>query len=105
MINRGGAHIYPAEVERVLAGPRGGLGRPRRTAANVQALFAALDGLCRQKLSSYKVPARWFVIDDFPRNAMNKVLEDRLPCLTGQEIRPAQTFGLRVNPAGSPCAP
>jgi O-succinylbenzoic acid--CoA ligase len=95
VIVRGGANVYPAEVEGVIAAYPGVracavLGTPddrlgARVAAVVQAESAGLDqrGLdahCRQHLARYKVPERWLITtDDLPRNAMGKL--DR-PALT-----------------------
>jgi len=91
MILRGGANIYPAEIERVLnahervmeavvAGvPDERLGQ--QVAAYVKmrpgelvddALGQQLRDYCRSQLARYKVPEQWFVVDDIPRNAMNK---------------------------------
>lgn len=36
-------------------------------------LLATLDGWARERLASYKVPRRWRLVDELPRNAMGKV--------------------------------
>ncbi|HEY2430148.1 MAG TPA: hypothetical protein VGI06_14515, partial [Acidimicrobiales bacterium] len=89
VIIRGGANVYPAEVERVLlraAGvaacavvgvPDGRLGE--RVGAVVQLVpGAAGDGdrlaaHCGAELARYKVPERWVFVDELPRNSMGKV--------------------------------
>ncbi len=97
LIIRGGANVYPAEVERVLlAQPdvagAAVLGVPderlgERVAALVEAAPGAiLDGEeLRQallaELAKYKVPERIAVVDALPRNAMGKVVRTALPDL------------------------
>ena len=95
MILRGGANIYPAEVERILhederveacavvGVPDERLGE--RVAAWVQvAPGKSLDPLelvehCRARLARYKVPEKIALIDEMPRNAMNKIVRRELP--------------------------
>jgi acyl-CoA synthetase (AMP-forming)/AMP-acid ligase II len=95
VIIRGGANVYPAEVERVLhADPRvaacavvgypdGRLGQ--RVGAFVQlrepATADELAAACRQQLARYKVPDRFEFVDDFPRTAMGKIRKRDLPSL------------------------
>ncbi|MHB1486219.1 MAG: class I adenylate-forming enzyme family protein [Acidimicrobiales bacterium] len=89
MILRGGANVYPAEVERVL------LARPGVVAAAVagvpderlgQRVMAAiqvepgvqvssedLTGHCLGQLARYKVPERFVFVEDFARNSMGKI--------------------------------
>jgi acyl-CoA synthetase (AMP-forming)/AMP-acid ligase II len=91
LIIRGGANVYPAEVERVLhedprvAGcavvgiPDERLGE-RVAAAIVVAPDAELtaDQLrahCAASLARYKVPEVFLFVDDLPRNAMGKVVK------------------------------
>jgi long-chain acyl-CoA synthetase len=97
VVVRGGANVYPAEVERVLLslpGVAGGavFGVPderlgERVAAAVEAVPGSsltVEGLaegCRRELSPYKVPERWVVVDALPRNAMGKVVRPALPAL------------------------
>ena len=97
LILRGGANVYPAEVERVLhTDPRVAacavLGRrdPRlgeRVAAVVQLAPGAradadeLRELCIRQLARYKVPELWFFVEELPRNAMNKVVKPLLRSL------------------------
>jgi long-chain acyl-CoA synthetase len=89
LIIRGGANVYPAEVERVLAtapGVRGSvaMGIPderlgERVVAAVEVdgtAFVGTEALlehCRANLARYKVPDEIVVLDELPRNAMGKV--------------------------------
>lgn len=96
VIIRGGANVYPLEVERVIAGhpavsrvavcplPDPRLGQ--RVAAIVEsgdpALdFTALAELCGRELAGYKVPEFWSRVDALPLNAMGKVERTKLPAL------------------------
>ncbi len=86
LIIRGGANVYPAEVERVLATAPGVqgcavVGVPderlgERVAAVIeasgQAHEAAILDHCRQQLAGYKVPERIAIVEQLPRNAMGK---------------------------------
>ena len=91
LILRGGANVYPAEVERVLhQEPRVGacavVGLPderlgeRVVAAIVRAgdeplTAEELREHCARSLARYKVPERFLFVDDLPRNAMGKVVK------------------------------
>lgn len=94
VIVRGGANVYPAEVERVLLTyPNVGacvvLGLPHerlghRVVAVVQPVsiqrldVEQLIAFCRERLASYKLPEDIRIVDALPRNAMGKVQLDRL---------------------------
>jgi len=94
VIIRGGANVYPAEVERVLHEVPGVaacavLGVPderlgERVVAAVQpepgASLAddALRGHCLASLARYKVPERFVTVESFPRNAMGKIVRSEL---------------------------
>jgi len=93
VIIRGGANVYPAEVERVLQEVDGvvtsaviGVADERlgeRVVALIEgtASEAALRAHCESSLAKYKVPERFVFIDAFPRNAMNKIIRTDLPAL------------------------
>jgi acyl-CoA synthetase (AMP-forming)/AMP-acid ligase II len=94
LIIRGGANVYPAEVERVVHGePRvracAVVGRPddrlgERVVAFVEVVPGAtlageeLDERCRGELARYKRPEEWIFVDALPRNAMGKVIKAQL---------------------------
>lgn len=94
MIIRGGANVYPAEVERVLAGFPGVaasavVGVPdERLGERVAALvepdpgatvdLSALQAHLGAELARYKVPERIVVVDRLPRNAMGKIVRTEL---------------------------
>jgi len=99
LIIRGGANVYPAEVERVLAGhPVVGavavLGIPderlgQRVGAVVEleqavdpaqekSLITDLQSHCAAQLARYKVPEQIRFVACLPRNAMNKVVKPQL---------------------------
>jgi acyl-CoA synthetase (AMP-forming)/AMP-acid ligase II len=102
IIVRGGANVYPAEVERVIRlhpavtsvavfgipddrlGERVAalvqLGR-RADATGDKATLSEIEDLCRQQLARYKVPDTWDVVDTLPTNAMGKVVRTDLPAL------------------------
>lgn len=101
VIIRGGANVYPAEVERVLQQFDGiaaaavvGVADERlgeRVVALVEASGVSGDGSsldldavrehCARQLARYKVPERFVVVDALPRNAMGKVARTELPAL------------------------
>ena len=96
MILRGGANVYPLEVERVLLEHPGVeeavvLGLPDERlgevvvaclvpagSADPQALADGVTTFCRDRLARYKVPERLLVVDSLPRNAMGKVVKAEL---------------------------
>ena len=97
VVIRGGANVYPAEVERVLHD------HPAVATAAVFGLFdhrlgeivvavverhegCAVDEMelraaCRSKLARYKVPERWAFVDRFERTAMGKIRKADLRAL------------------------
>ncbi|MBL7500075.1 acyl--CoA ligase [Frankia sp. CNm7] len=103
VIVRGGANVYPLEVERVL-GTFPGVGRvavcgvpDARLGQRVAALVEGpgptldLDALaehCRRSLASYKVPEVWAQVDALPVNAMGKVTRAGLVELVDRHHRP-----------------
>ncbi|ODT95530.1 MAG: long-chain fatty acid--CoA ligase [Pseudonocardia sp. SCN 72-86] len=101
LIIRGGENVYPAEVEdallasdevadaAVVGTPHAGLGEvpvgfvvPRDPASfDAEKVLAG----CRERLSSFKVPAELLVTDDIPRTGSGKILRFRLQQrLTGE---------------------
>jgi long-chain acyl-CoA synthetase len=99
VVIRGGANVYPAEVERVLQevpelAAAAVVGVPderlgERVAAVVElAAGAAFDedavrAHCLANLARYKVPERFVVVEALPRNAMGKVVRAALADLLG----------------------
>ncbi|WP_312870304.1 class I adenylate-forming enzyme family protein [Streptomyces himalayensis] len=91
MIIRGGENVHPLEVETVLAA-HPGVADVAVTAAPDERLGqtvvafvvptdpdappepAALRTYARARLSGFKVPVRWWFVDDLPRNANGKVV-------------------------------
>ncbi len=90
VIIRGGANVYPAEVERVLhelpeVGACAVLGVPderlgERVVALVETAAGAVFGQdaarqhCLANLARYKIPERFVVVEALPRNAMGKII-------------------------------
>jgi long-chain acyl-CoA synthetase len=99
VIIRGGANVYPAEVERVLleapgvaAGAVFGVADERlgeRVLAAVEPVAGAtLDEEavrthCLANLARYKVPERFVTVPRLPRNAMGKIVRADLPGCVG----------------------
>jgi long-chain acyl-CoA synthetase len=94
LILRGGANVYPAEVERVLAAhpavaASAVLGRPdprlgQRVVAAVQLRAGAqasadeLTAFARERVARYKLPEQIAFVSELPRNAMGKVVKREL---------------------------
>ncbi|MBW8793466.1 MAG: acyl--CoA ligase [Streptomyces sp.] len=95
MIIRGGENVHPLEVETVLAAHPGVAdaavtGVPDERLGQTVVAFvvpadpeappapAALRSHTRARLSGFKVPVRWWFVDDLPRNANGKVVRSRL---------------------------
>ncbi|MFN2376556.1 MAG: class I adenylate-forming enzyme family protein [Candidatus Binatia bacterium] len=100
LILRGGANVYPAEIERVLHGdPRVAacavLGIPdERLGERVIAAVQLADGagpvteeelreLCAASLARYKVPERFHFVATVPRNSMGKIVKRDLRTTLG----------------------
>ena len=94
-IIRGGENIYPVEVEQVLEQHPGVreaavIGIPdRRWGELVEAVVVParpaqppdpeeLRAFARSRLAGFKVPSRWRMVDELPRNASGKLLRRRL---------------------------
>lgn len=101
MILSGGFNVYPREVEAALEALVDGIevavfGVPdpdlgERVAAAYTGAFledAVLAGL-RMHLAPYKLPRRWFRVDELPRNSMGKVQKAVLRQRFGVTVRPA----------------
>jgi acyl-CoA synthetase (AMP-forming)/AMP-acid ligase II len=89
VIIRGGANVYPAEVERVVHELHGvvacavlGVEDDRLGERVVGAVEVApgatvtaddITRHCLANLAKYKVPERWVFVDGFPRNSMGKI--------------------------------
>jgi long-chain acyl-CoA synthetase len=92
VIVRGGANVYPAEIERILQMQPGvervavfGVADDRlgqRVAALVQASapidLEPLKAVCAERLARYKVPQQWGVVGRLPVNAMGKIVRTQL---------------------------
>jgi acyl-CoA synthetase (AMP-forming)/AMP-acid ligase II len=95
VIVRGGANVYPAEVERVIrrhpaVAEVAVFGIPdERLGEKVAALvrlgapadLGELRAVCGAHLARYKVPEVWSEVDKFPVNAMGKIIRTSLPGL------------------------
>lgn len=105
MILRGGANIYPAEIEHVLRMhhkvndavvvgiPDERLGE--RVAAYVQLeedvetpsiQASQLRDHCLAQIARYKVPERWIIVTKIPRNALNKPMRSLLQSTPQREL-------------------
>ncbi len=94
MIIRGGANIYPAEIEDVLHGIESirdvaVLGKPDTHWGEIVAAFvvpasgkqideAAIIEYCNERLASYKIPEIIISRDEIPRNPQGKILKRKL---------------------------
>jgi len=99
LILRGGANVYPAEIERVLHGdPRVAacavLGIPdERLGERVIAAVQLADGadvaedelkeICAANLARYKIPERFHFVASIPRNSMGKIVKRELRAQLG----------------------
>jgi len=87
LIISGGFNIYPREIEEFLqeqeeVAEAAVVGMPDAIRGEVPIAYvvlksaveaAALEGRCREKLASFKVPREFRAVDRLPRNAMGKV--------------------------------
>lgn len=100
LILRGGANVYPAEIERVLHGdPRVAacavMGVPdERLGERIVAAVQLADGAgpvtedelrqrCAASLARYKVPERFWFVERVPRNSMGKIVKRELKAALG----------------------
>ena len=89
MIIRGGVNVYPGEIEAFLNAQPGVresavVGWPSREFNEEIAAFIIASGeadptqlkqLCRTALAPYKIPKQIFIVREFPRSALGKVLK------------------------------
>ncbi|HEY5294294.1 MAG TPA: AMP-binding protein [Gaiellaceae bacterium] len=96
MVVSGGENIYPAEVEAVLhehpaVADAAVVGAPDERWGEVCVAFLVLDALvsddelrehCLDHLARFKVPKRFHVVDELPRNSMGKLQKSELKVIT-----------------------
>lgn len=106
LIVRGGANVYPTEVEHVVRslpgvadvvvfgrpderlGERvGAIIEPDRTSTGSALTAEALQEHCARALAAYKIPDTWAVIAALPRNAMGKIVRTHLLALFDSATR------------------
>ncbi|MCA0972837.1 o-succinylbenzoate--CoA ligase [Halobacillus litoralis] len=101
VIISGGENVYPAEVESVLSSSdmvleAGVTGISDDKWGEVPAAFIVLKEGCvwdaeameefvASRLAKYKQPARYYIVEELPRNASNKLLRRQLLSLVGEE--------------------
>lgn len=102
LIISGGFNIYPREIEEFLqeqeeVAEAAVVGVSDRARGEVPVAYvvlkcavepAILEGRCRDKLASFKVPREFIAIDRLPRNAMGKIQKHLLPA-RGAQSTPA----------------
>jgi acyl-CoA synthetase (AMP-forming)/AMP-acid ligase II len=93
MINRGGANIYPAEIEAVLlshpdVADAAVIGWPSPDMGEEIAAFVTgdlsvddLTGYCGEKLAAYKRPKRIFALETMPKSDLGKIQKEALKAL------------------------
>jgi long-chain acyl-CoA synthetase len=122
LILRGGASVYPAQVERVIRAIAGVadcavVGLPdRRLGQRVAVAIELEDGAavtasdvldhCRQRLARYETPEWVVFLHHLPRNTMNKVvrravLDQIVPMIGQDEPSPGDTHQERAHPTGA----
>ncbi|MFC4353327.1 long-chain fatty acid--CoA ligase [Fodinicurvata halophila] len=111
MFISGGENVYPAEVEATL------LGHPQLLEVAVVGVpdqkwgevghaylrprpgedidFDSLDAYCREHLAGYRIPKRFFVVEDFPRTPAGKVQKHMLRERSQNEAPSAKAGGER----------
>jgi fatty-acyl-CoA synthase len=106
MIISGGENVYPAEIENILLELPGiaaasvvGRPDPRWGEAIVAVIVPALGAkvaetevlaLLQGRIARYKHPREIVFMDDLPRNALGKVLKDRLRADVSLPLEPAE---------------
>ena len=94
MIIRGGANIYPAEIEHTLilhdaVLETAVIGRPSREYGEEIMAFVVLQNevavtaeilsaFCRERLAPYKVPQEFHIMDALPKSGVGKILKTEL---------------------------
>jgi malonyl-CoA/methylmalonyl-CoA synthetase len=93
LIISGGFNIYPREIEEFLQeqpeiAEAAVVGLPDRMRGEVPVAYivvagvidtAEIEGRCRAKLASFKVPRKFIKVEKLPRNAMGKIQKHLLP--------------------------
>ena len=98
LIISGGFNIYPREIEEFLqeqeeVAEAAVVGVTDRARGEVPVAYVVLksaieprvlEGRCRDKLASFKVPREFIAVDHLPRNAMGKIQKHLLPAQNGR---------------------
>jgi len=93
LIISGGFNIYPREIEEFLQeqaeiAEAAVVGLPDRMRGEVPIAYvvmaaeidmALIEGRCREKLASFKIPRAFIAVEKLPRNAMGKIQKHLLP--------------------------